>query len=309
MANRSFRALASICGASLWTGTVLLTACSGKQPSGGANDPTSAASQAVSVSDVTGTVTPCPEAYAHPNVCCDQGAGRTTSCVDHPGAPFAQCAEGLALYPDPRSCCPLDNSGNCIAPPAVPPDGGSVTGGGGCFLPCPVGWYTPPNATGGDGTTVTAVCCSATPNGEICTGMGPGIGTTGGPVTGSGGVTTLVAAGGGPVTGSGDGTTLVAAGGGPVTGAVGGPVSTGVCSCPACPADGPCPACDCVPGPLPPPPAAPVCNPCPAGWQSSADNPFVCCSQQPDGIACFSQGLPPTLPALSDAGVGRVVGN
>ena len=48
----------------------------------------------VLASEIIGPVPACADGFAHPNVCCRQGA-----CVAHPDAPFATCAPGALLFP------------------------------------------------------------------------------------------------------------------------------------------------------------------------------------------------------------------
>jgi hypothetical protein len=51
----------------------------------------------------------CSEArYAHPNVCC-QATTSPATCGTYPMSPFAPCPASYALYPDPRTCCSLDD--------------------------------------------------------------------------------------------------------------------------------------------------------------------------------------------------------
>jgi hypothetical protein len=119
-------------------GIALLAACSNVFSLGTNSIP----SQAVSLAEVSATVTPCGENAAHPNVCCTSGPGQDASCVTYPEAPFTECANWAASYPDPRSCCPLDG-GSCSAPPPSLLDAGF----GGCTYQCPppgCGGYTCP---------------------------------------------------------------------------------------------------------------------------------------------------------------------
>ena len=144
-----------------------LVACAGKDLSLGSN---TTQAQPVSASAVSGTVTACPVGLAHPNVCCAAAPGVAASCQDYPTAPFTACPSGLATYPDPRSCCPLDGTGGCVTPPPPPPlDAGGGPdagggGGGGCGNLCPPGWYVPP---GPDASPDPATyCCQATSSGD-----------------------------------------------------------------------------------------------------------------------------------------------
>jgi len=257
---RSLAWLATL--AALGAGTVTVAACSGRISNGSVDS----TSQPVSISAVSGTATPCDPGYAHPNVCCEAGPGQTPACVDYPGAPFTQCGGGATTYPDPRSCCPLDGQGSCVAPPPAPVDAGS---GGSCAYACPVGWYPPPVASGAgssgssgssgsNGSSDGTTCCETAPDGtSMCTGSGnasPGC----------------------------------------------------ACACPACDPDGgpcpPCPPCNCPP---PPPAPSPSCDACPPGWQAPQGEPLLCCSEAADGtITCFSQGVPPPAPGPEPVDAG-----
>jgi hypothetical protein len=151
----------------LCAATLVLGACTGKVLSLGTNK---TQSQEVAPSQVSGPVGACGSGAAHPNVCCSAGPNQSGTCVVYPDAPFTQCGSGATTYPDPRSCCPLDGSGNCSSPPPVddagPPSGGS--GGGSCAYACPPGWYTPPNATGNE-------CCQTDSSGNtLCAGSAGG---------------------------------------------------------------------------------------------------------------------------------------
>ena len=150
---------------------LVLLACTGKVLFLGSNG---TQSQAVSPTAVSGTVTPCTDGSAHPNVCCQAGPGKAPACEVYPNAPFTACATGATTFPDPRTCCPLDGSGACVEPPppdaGAPPDSGVGSGdagtggsdGGVCRSPCPVGWYPPAGATGGE-------CCQTDPSGgTVC---------------------------------------------------------------------------------------------------------------------------------------------
>jgi hypothetical protein len=160
--NRSVITLGSLFTAgALGAGALLVTACAGHVQSGGelANPQT----QAVSVADVSGPVVACGDGYAHPNVCCVAGPSTTTACSVCTDVPFHACGGGTVTYPDPRSCCPLDGNGNCVAPPPSsppiqpsPPDG--------CGYACPVGQYEPQGQAG--------TCCGNDPSGaSFCSGF------------------------------------------------------------------------------------------------------------------------------------------
>jgi hypothetical protein len=254
----------------LCAGALVLAACSGKVLSLGTN---STASQEVAPSAVSGSVAACADGSAHPNVCCTAGPNQAGSCVVYPQAPFTPCDPGATTYPDPRSCCSLDGSGTCSAPPAGGTSGGGSAGGGssvgsggggsggtGCSYACPPGWYSPDSS---------GTCCQ----------------------TDSSGATTCTASGGVDF---------------------GGPACSGSCTCPACPDDsGTCPPCSCPPpGSCPTPPTA--CGSCPPGWQSPQGQPDLCCTTDANGvIECFSQAFPPGQGGSSstDAGAGPSSGS
>jgi hypothetical protein len=95
---------------------------------------------------VSGSVPACNAGAAHPNVCCDVGEGKDGTCGVYPEAPFQRCDTGWIAYPDPRSCCDLDDPSKCSAPPSTPP-----SSGGSCTYACEPGWYPIPNG-----------CCKST---------------------------------------------------------------------------------------------------------------------------------------------------
>ncbi len=250
----------------LGAGATLVVACTGKV----SNGKVSSTSQPVSIGAISGTPAACPSGAAHPNVCCDSGAGQAPSCVIYPGAPFTECASGWTTYPDPRTCCPLDGNGQCEAPPPPPSSDAGTPPPDTCVYECPVGWYPAPGPT-------------PVPNGG-------GSGSSGGSAGGSGGTG-----------GSGDGVTCCITypdGSGECMGSAGSAGTGCTCACPACDPDGgtcpPCPPCNC---PSQPPPSPPSCNACPPGWQVPQGDPLLCCTEGPDGvISCFSQGVPPPPP-------------
>ncbi len=253
----------------LAVGSTTIVACTGKV----SNGTVSSTSEPVSVSDVSGTATPCDSGYAHPNVCCEAGPNQAASCVVYPGAPFTQCGGGSTTYPDPRSCCPLDGNGACAAPPPGAIDASPNPGGGSCSYTCPVGWYSPPSSgagSSGSGTPADYSCCITNPDGSgECMG--------GGSTLGSSGTSSSSSSGGSSTPGC-------------------------ACACPACDPDSgvcpPCPPCNCPAQP----PSTPSCASCPPGWQTPEGDPLLCCSTASDGtISCFSQGVPPPPPD-QDAG-------
>jgi hypothetical protein len=243
----------------LCVGALVLAACTGKVLSLGTN---TTGAQEVAPSEVGGSVPPCSGGSAHPNVCCTAGPNQAGTCVVYPGAPFTQCDNGTTTYPDPRSCCPLDGSGNCSSPPSSSGGGGSSgssggsTGsgsGGSCAYACPPGSYSMSNSFGTE-------CCQTDSNGGTsCSGGGSAGSSSSGGTPGQGGSS-----------------------------------CGGVCACPACPDDGgACPPCSC-----PPPPSGgcppPTCGACPPGWQAPQGAPDLCCLTDSSGnIECFSQAVPP----------------
>jgi hypothetical protein len=148
---------------SLVAGVALLVSCTGKLPLG----TTSSTAQAIDPALVSGPVSPCESGYAHPNVCCQGGPNEASACVVYPDEPFQSCQSGpgLATFPDPRSCCPLDSpTGHCHQPPS---DGGPIGSGGGgvneagigvpgCFDVCSPGFFVAPGSVG--------TCC----NKDVC---------------------------------------------------------------------------------------------------------------------------------------------
>ncbi len=254
-------------------GALLLAACAGKVvPEGNPQ------LQAVSLSEISGQVVACQPGYAHPNVCCEAAAGHASACGEYPGAPFQACSGTATLYPDPRSCCPLDGSSDCIAPPPVPPVPPPV-----CGYSCPPGMYQPAGEPG--------ACCvddaAGGPTLCIATASAGGSGVGGGAGSGCGSVCACPACV--------DGEACPPCDCGPTPACPPPPPPTPICACPACIEGEACPPCDCPP---PPPPVPPTCGVCPAGWQAPAGAPYLCCAEEAGGtIACFSQGVPPPAPA------------
>jgi hypothetical protein len=278
MLRLALRLRALVTVGTLGGGALLLVACSGKVIPG--QDGTL---QAVALSEIDKPVVSCGGGYAHPNVCCEAGAGKESSCGVYPGAPFEACASGHSTYPDPRSCCPLDGSGDCIAPPPSPSPPPPVTG---CSYACAAGGYPlaafPGTCCIDEGTTM--VCTASTTVGcttPICACS-----------------TTCVE--GGPCPPPCDC---------PPEPSCAPPPPPPVCSCPACLEGESCPPCDC--GPTPSPTPAPACNACPDGWQVPDGEPLLCCNESSGVIECFSQGVPPVptpLPATpvhSGGGAGQ----
>ena len=153
----------------------VLVACGGREVSLGTNK---AQLSQVDPHTVGGNVPSCGAGDAHPNVCCEAGAGKAGTCGVYLGAPFQPCDTGWTTYPDPRSCCALDDPQNCVAPPPTPPPPPP----GVCGYACEPGWYPIQNG-----------CCQSTSNGDgVCYGWASGGsdgGTPdGGVVVGDGGI-------------------------------------------------------------------------------------------------------------------------
>jgi hypothetical protein len=248
-------------GAAVGMSALLLGACTGKVTPTSSTPP---ALEAVTLSEISGPVVSCGGAYAHPNVCCEAHAGQASSCGVYPGAPFDACGSGYTTYPDPRSCCPLDASGDCVPPPtSTPPPAPS------CTYACPPGQYEPADSPG--------TCCSSDGKATVCS-VSSGSGPTPFP----------------PVCSCPaclEGEACPPCDCGPTN-------PPPVCECPVCEGDGPC-ACEC--GPTPPP--APTCGACPPGWQVPQGEPQLCCDDSAGTIQCFSQGVPPSsTPVLVPGG-------
>jgi hypothetical protein len=266
------------------TGPLVLVACGGGSAPLGSQ--TQSQREAVAISDVSGTVTACPVGYAHPNVCCDVGPSQTASCGIYPDAPFTPCTTGSTLYPDPRSCCPLDpTTGGCITPPPAPPPVGT------CVYPCPPGQYEPAGQSG--------TCCGTDANGNsYCSGSGSNITCA---------VSSTCSCAACPAD---EGASCPPCDCPPPPPACPQPDPTcGVgCACPACPAGETCAPCDCPP---PPPNCGqpPTCGTCPPGWQTPEGEAYLCCQSEPSGvIACFSQAYPPP-PSPTPAQTGTATSN
>src|SRR5262249_24852743 len=58
-------------------------------------------------------------------------------------SPFHQCGEGFTTYPDPTTCCDLNDPKNCAEPPPPPP-GPPPT----CAYACAPGWWPVENTPG-----------------------------------------------------------------------------------------------------------------------------------------------------------------
>jgi len=299
---RNILSLGTLFAMSSFGASALLFVACGGQTSG--SSPTGTL-QPVAVSAISGAITACKSGFAHPNVCCEAGPGKESACGVYPGAPFETCGTGRTTYPDPRSCCALDGSGSCEAPPTTPINPTEPS----CAYPCPPGQYNPPGEPG--------VCCYADSSGVICSASG------GGGVVGSGG-TTGSGSSGGTSTGSGssgsgggevDGGTIAKDASPPGIdaspvpdagevdgGSYGGDASCSECVCPPCPSGEKC-GCDCPPGPVcPPPPPPPVCScpACPPGAECLCDceppPPPCACACPADGEPCPAGDCPPPPP-------------
>ena len=282
----------------------VLVACGGREVSLGTNK--TQLSQ-VDPHTVGGNVPSCGGGDAHPNVCCEAGAGKAGTCGVYLGAPFQPCDTGWTTYPDPRSCCALDDPQNCVAPPPTPPPPPP----GVCGYACEPGWYPIQNG-----------CCQSTSNGDgVCYGWASG-GHDGGTAPDAG-----IDDGGLPALDGGHCHPFSVDGGiscstsqvindhcyvigcGPAFG-------NGGCGCMTDTMDSPASVappnvCDPVafehawtsvchfptasPPPPPPSPEPPPCDyACPAGWQHPIGTPDVCCRDVGGQIECFSQATGPS---------------
>jgi hypothetical protein len=294
--NRNMFALGHVLLASAFGASALMmTACAGKVVPEGS----SSALEVVPVSEIALPVVACPGGSAHPNVCCESGPGKAASCGVYPEAPFQACDPTATTYPDPRSCCPIDGSTECVAPPPASPPSSP-----GCGYACPAGQYQPEGSPAG-------TCCFTDGDTTACSGVvGVGVGTsmsadagfgatvdsgvtvggdTGIGVDASCGISTCAC----PACAEGEACAPCACPLEPSCAPL--PAPTPVCSCPACLKGESCPPCDC--NVSPPKTPTPTCGVCPLGWQVPAGEPYLCCEEGPGGvIECFSQGVPPSLP-------------
>jgi hypothetical protein len=238
----------------LGASALFMVACSGKVIGGGGGGPQL---ESVSAAEINQPVVACGVGYAHSNACCEAAPGKPSSCGVYVGAPFQACEGGYTTYPDPRKCCPLDGSGDCVAPPPSPPPIPVP----GCGYACPAGQYEPPGSPG--------TCCFDDGSTTVCSAQ---VGVTCGPVCEC------------PKCPAGE--ACPACDCGPEPSCPPTPVPTPICSCPACIVGESCPPCDCGP--------TPSCEACPPGWQVPAGEPLLCCNDAGGTIECFSQGVPPT---------------
>jgi hypothetical protein len=115
---------------------VALAACSHADPSARAD--AGNPSGAVVPLPAAGTVLVCNSGYAHPSVCCEPSLYQSPQCVENSEAPFRPCGRWLT-FPDPQTCCSLENGTQCMAPAPVNANGSAVE----CELPCGPGGFLP----------------------------------------------------------------------------------------------------------------------------------------------------------------------
>jgi hypothetical protein len=84
-----------------------------------------------------GAVPACASGYAHPNVCCHGGPEVATVCLESADDPFRPCVCDTLTFPDPRTCCSLDDGGDCTAV------GADAAAAGSCHNPCGPGSFPP----------------------------------------------------------------------------------------------------------------------------------------------------------------------
>src|SRR5664280_2459225 len=103
----------------------------------------------VSVTQLMGKeVLPCAAGYEHPNICCQGAPYQATTCTEDLTRPFDVCEAEQLAYPDPNTCCSLDNKTACMQPSGV--DSTADAGqGSNCQNPCSPGAYPPPPFLGG----------------------------------------------------------------------------------------------------------------------------------------------------------------
>ncbi len=266
--------------AGLFIPMAILTACGGKGVTIGSN---SGELRTVDPASVTGSVPACQPQQAHPNVCCKGGPNEASDCVTYVNSPFHKCDDGWTLYPDPGTCCDLNDPKTCVVPPPGPPP---PTG---CGYACAPGWWPVVNNPG--------ECCHILPGGNSleCSQVAWGYGEAEPAIACGGG-------GGGTV----DAGPPVIIDGGPAPDAAPPPLDGGAPDAtpvpnPPPPGPGPVPPpieCDGgAPPPVPPPPPwpGPVCNsPCPNGFHPLPADPSICCAPEPNGgEICFSQAVGP----------------
>jgi hypothetical protein len=247
---------------------------------------------------VSQPVTTCPDGSQHASVCCQADANGPPTCEDFPSAPFHACDPGWTTYPDPRTCCSLQD-GSCTPAPSGP-----VPTTGVCQYACPPGQFAAPGGTDSTSASFGEAPVSAPSGGTVTAGTGPdpsisssgssGSGTgTGGAI--SGGTTTLYGSGDGSSSSdssSDDQPTTCCAFS--VQGLVCATAEVPPCAC-GCASANDCPPCDCASEPVYMAPLT-ACPSCPAGWQvQSGSSPDLCCRQDPStgDIDCFSQAVAP----------------
>jgi hypothetical protein len=316
------RKIVPLLGGAVVFPVAMLTACSGGTgvPIGGNSEELRNVDPGTVASAV---VTSCSSTHAHPNVCCKGDANEPSSCVAYVNSPFHPCEDGWGLYPDPTSCCDLNDPKSCAAPP--PPVPAPPVS---CGYACAPGWWPVVNSPG--------ECCKLLPslNGLECTqsdwgytgpiscgGSGPvytdaghyepddaGAAPDARPPWDGGGGSPVDAGAGEPLEDGGAYPPIIidAGGGYPIEdggayppieidGGGGYPIED---SGPVYFDAGP----NC---PLPPPPSwpQPVCNlSCPPGFASLPSDPSVCCSTgvvKGSRPVCFSQATGPAFPVRS----------
>jgi hypothetical protein len=303
--------LLSLCG-----GGFFALACNG-QINAGSESPASHTLTEAELFAVSQPVTACPSGSAHASVCCQAPPDGPPTCENFPSAPFHACDANWTTYPDPRTCCSLQDS-SCSPAPA-----GTVPTTGLCTYACPPGQFAAP---GGSVETSASV-------GEAPT-MAPSAG--GGPVyAGSGTGSSYSSGSGGTYSGSGTGTSssiggsstsFYGSGSGSfssssssddqpttccafsVQGLVCSTAELPGCVC-ACASPNDCEPCECSNEPVYMPPLT-GCSACPSGWNPLLDAgapPDLCCRQDPStgDLDCFSQAVaPPTDGSSYGSGSG-----
>ncbi len=123
-------------GAHLAGAWIALAACSHADPEASAD--AGIPSGGVVPLPVEGTVPLCRPGYVHPSVCCEPAPYQSPECVQNSGTPFRPCGRWLT-FPDPQTCCSLEDSTKCIAPAQTTASGSTVQ----CELPCGPGGFLP----------------------------------------------------------------------------------------------------------------------------------------------------------------------
>jgi hypothetical protein len=283
--------------AGLFIPIAVLAACGGKGVTIGSD---SGELKTVDPTTVSGTAPACAPQAAHPNVCCKGGPNEASDCVGYVNSPFHKCDDDRTTYPDPGTCCDLNDPTKCASPPPGPPP---PTG---CGYACAPGWWPVVNNPG--------ECCHILPSGNALECAQSDWGYPEPPIT------VGCATGGG--TGSADGGVIISDGGVAVDASPpidAGPVPDGGAPNPVPDPNPVPPPIDCDAGapppvPAPPPWPGPVCTtPCPTGFSPLPADPTICCALEPNGgEICFSQaGGPaggPTGVVFGSGGKGASAG-